>query len=235
MKKMLVSLLLAAVLIAGIAVTAHAESYTGSKDWKVEYDGKKLNTNFTSGNIQDEIGRMQPGDEVTLEVTLKNGSGEETDWYMSNKVLESFEDASKASGGAYTYVLTYAGTSGVTELFNSDTVGGDDTTAGVGLHEATNALQEDMFFLDTLKQGVTSKVILKVKLDGETQRNAYQDTKAQIQLEFGVEPRQTQKVVKTGDSFKWVPYIIAIGVSGLAVLGLAIWRVFRLKKVREGR
>ena len=235
MKKYLVCLLLVMVLVLGLCTTAYAEEYAGSNTWKVEYDGKALNANFTSGTIQDAINEMQPGDTVTLEVILKNASSEETDWYMSNKTLESFEDSSKAAGGAYTYVLTYAGSSGVTELYNSDTVGGDDTTAGVGLHEATNALEDEMFYLDTLKQGVSAKVILKVTLDGETQRNNYQSTQAQLQLDFGVEPKETKKVVKTGDTFNFVPYVVVIGVAGMAILGLATWRVFRLRKVQGGR
>ena len=163
---------------------------------------------------------------------------------MSNKTLETFEDYIKSDEGgtgAYTYILTYSRPDGTTtDLFNSKTVGGEDTKGGVGLYEATNALDKanmtDMFFLDTLKPGETANVTIYVKLDGETQRNAYQETMAELQLEFGVEPRETKKVVKTGDDFRMMPYVIAVSVSGLVVLGLAIWRVFTLRRVeKEGR
>ena len=49
---------------------------------------------------------------MELQVKIKNSGEEQTDWYMSNEVLESLEGGSKAEGGAYTYVLTYYDPSG---------------------------------------------------------------------------------------------------------------------------
>ena len=80
-------------------------------------------------------------------------------------------------------------------MFDSDTVGGeydsvDDmlTHMGEGLHSATNALK-DYFYLDTIHNGEGGYITLEVALDGETQGNDYQDTLADLQMNFAVELR----------------------------------------------
>lgn len=46
---------------------------------------------------------------------------------------------------------------------------------------------EEHFYLDRLNNGETGFVNLTVKLDGETQGNDYQQTLAQLQMDFAVE------------------------------------------------
>lgn len=67
-------------------------------------------------------------------------------------------------------------------LFDSDTVGGD---GGDGLYEATDSLDE-FFKLCTMAPGGSGYVTLRVKLDGETQGNGYQNTLAKLRLIFAV-------------------------------------------------
>lgn len=67
-------------------------------------------------------------------------------------------------------------------LFDSDTVGGD---GGDGLYEATDGLDE-FFKLCTMAPGGSGYVTLRVKLDGETQGNGYQNTLAKLRLIFAV-------------------------------------------------
>jgi hypothetical protein len=151
---------------------------------------------------------------------------------MTNKVIKSMEDNSVANGGAYTYKLTYTNPgSKVTTLYDSETVGGETTTGGQGLHEATNGL-EDYFFLDTLKTGQSGKVTLKIGLDGETQGNNYQDTLADLQMNFAVELEKKgtttenvvnrTNVVRTGDEMRLMPLYIGMVVSGALFLALAV-------------
>ena len=232
------SLLLLLLIVLPMPVKAADTDFSGKTNtWRVRFTSKKkMESTFNSGEFDDYINQMQPGDSVTFTVDLKNMNKETTRWYMTNEVLKSLEDAtnSAASSGAYEYVLNYVSSTGTKkELYNSTTVGGEDANNDIssdieGLNEATQGL-EDYFYLDTLKKGQGGKVTLKVSLDGETQGNGYQDTRAQLQMNFAVElddggngkKRRRGTVAKTGDDTNWNLYFIlaAIGGAGLLALG----------------
>lgn len=186
-------LLLAAVVACGAALPASAEHYTGDANWKVAFTGKGMESNFQSSVFDDAMTALQPGDSVTLTVQLQNATADGiTDWYMTNEVLRSLEESQQvARNGGYTYELTYTGPGGEKAvLYSSEAIGGDkDQQAGLGLHEATDSL-EDFFYLDQLLAGQSAAVTLEVSLDGETQGNAYQDTLAQLQMNFAVELKE---------------------------------------------
>ena len=186
----------AALMALGMAMPAMAEHYSGGDGWSVSFTpDKKMESNFSSQSMSDTLRNLQPGDDASFRVELSNKNDLDTDWYMSNKVIQSLEDASNneaTAGGAYTYRLTYTDNTGVMNvLFDSDSVGGEMTdamkrNAGEGLHEATNAL-ENYFFLDDLSKGEGGVVELYIGLDGETQNNDYQDTLAELQMNFAVD------------------------------------------------
>lgn len=187
MKKGYGCLALAACLFAGSVMTAHAEEHKGKEGWKAEFTGDAIESNFSSQSFADEVSGLQPGDSIEIHVAVENSSGHGTDWYMSNEVLQSLEDSSPAKGGAYRYVLTYQGNGERTTLYSSESVGGETvTSAGEGLHEATDNL-EQFFYLDHLNQGEQGYITLLVSLNGETQGNDYQNTLARLQLNFAVE------------------------------------------------
>ena len=122
-------LLLTALLMAS-PLGVRAETYYGSDDWGVTFTADdKLESNFDKNSFSDVISGMQPGDNVIITLKLSNSNGKTTHWYMTNEVLNSLEDSvSSASGGAYTYILTYQGAdpeAAPTVLFSSDTVGGE--------------------------------------------------------------------------------------------------------------
>ena len=51
-----------------------------------------------------------PGDERTQQIILRNTSEKPTDFYMEVEVIKALEEASKASGAAYTFFFDgYAG------------------------------------------------------------------------------------------------------------------------------
>lgn len=183
-------LAMAVLLIAGSAFPVHAEEYTGRDDWKAQFTGKKLESNFESADLAEAIYALQPGDQITIQLALENQHNKPTDWYMTNEVLSSLEDSqSSASGGAYTYELTYVNHKGETStLYSSENVGGEKSSAaGEGLHEVTDNMDE-FFYLDRLASGENGHIGLTVALDGETQGNGYQNTLAKLQLAFAVEP-----------------------------------------------
>ena len=230
MNKKLLSIFLIAVLICSLSATAFAA------DGSVTFtsDGKMKEENF---NIDQVFDGLQPGDSATYNVKIRNSSNKTTRWYMTNEVLRSLEDGYKISGGAYTYILTYTGPSGtVTTIYDSSRVGGDDPSGSrKGLHEATGEL-ENYFFLDTRNSGESGTVTLYVALEGETQDNTYQNTRARIQMNFAVETTggNTPPVVKTGDENNLVPYYIGMIVAGLLFLYLAL-DAYTDRKYKKGR
>ena len=194
MKKLVSPALLAAALICALSVTAFAELIPTKKSWSVSFTEKKVMvSDFKTKEMDDQVYGLQPGDYTDIVLNLKNDYDETVDWYMTNKVLKSLEDTraedTGLQGGAYSYILTFKNTSTGKEtvLFSSDRVGGEgESKSGVGLHQATGALQ-DWFYLDTFKKGEGGTLTLRVALEGETQGNDYQDTLADLQMNFAVE------------------------------------------------
>lgn len=265
--KCMAALFAAAALTLALVIPAdyvNADTMTGSSDWSVEFTkDKEMVSNFKTADLDEVIFGMQPGDNAKLTMQLSNENDATTDWYMTNKVLHSLEDRSKdkaTAGGAYTYKLTYTNPDGeVKVLFDSDTVGGDDVSpAGEGLKEATDALQ-DYVYLDKLSKGKTGRIDLEVGLDGETQNNDYQDTLADLQMNFAVELSDNSEgttesngtttesdgttrrsgnttrttVVKTGDDNNMLPYFLVAGAGGLFLLFFALFCILGSRNKRK--
>lgn len=252
---------MAVAMTVGITATAHAEDFVSSRNWLVDFDGDKMNSNFSSQEMAEEIYGILPGDTMELQVKIKNSGKDDTDWYMSNEVLESLEEGSAAEGGAYTYVLSYYDPSGEEAvLYDSQTVGGEGSVAGLeGLHQATDSL-EDYFYLDRLTKGETAAVYLRVELDGETQGNSYQNTLASLQMNFAVEKaapatrveqgedtiirktvtgasntvRRTITRPKTGDTTNILLYSAIALASGIVLLVLGVITVKRRRENEKG-
>ena len=107
MKKKILCLAMAMMLMLSMSVNVLAEDFEGSKDWTVSFDGEKMDSNFKSAEMTEDILNIQPGDSITLQVNLKNADDEKADWYMTNEVLQTLEESNdSAEGGAYTYILT---------------------------------------------------------------------------------------------------------------------------------
>lgn len=252
---------MAAVMTVGITTAAYAEDFTSQKDWMVNFDGDKMNSNFSSQEMAEEIYGILPGDTMELEVKIKNSGKDATDWYMSNEVLKSLEEGSKAEGGAYTYVLSYMNPLGQeSTLYDSETVGGEGGASGSeGLHQATDSL-DDYFYLDRLDKNQTAAVNLRVELDGETQGNGYQNTLASLQMTFAVEKAAPDTIVeqgedtvvrktvtgasntvrktitrpKTGDTTNILLYSAIALVSGVVLLVMGILTVKRRREDEKG-
>lgn len=231
MKKRILTLAVTLTFVLAFSVRAFAEERQGAEGWQVIFDGKNMNSNFSAANMDDEIYNMQPGDSVELTIALKSNFNGKTDWYMRNQVLESLEDAGKAEGGAYDYLLTYTDTAGeTTTLYSSEYFGGEGRYNGVGLHGATKTL-DDFFYLDRLGNGEAGTVKLKVRLDGETQGNDYQNTLAKLQMDFATEVAESdgggggRRPVRTGDQSRILLYVILSLAAGMTLLIIAIMRL----------
>lgn len=259
-KKIICVAAAAALSLAGV-LPVWGEEHQGSGNWQVEFDGRKMSSNFSSEEMAEEIYRIQPGDSINLKVSLKNSGDIATGWYMTNEMLATLEDSQEtAQGGAYSYRLAYQGPGGEDVLYDSEAVGGegDKGGAGEGLYQATDSLK-DFFYLDTLDSGQSGAVNLTVKLDGESQGNDYQDTLAKLRMNFAVEraegrtatvtptpientvrrtlrqdsPSIIAAAVQTGDPVKILPYCIAALAAGITFLILGAVAVKRNRDTDE--
>lgn len=257
MKKKIVCLAMIAMMALGIPMTANAEVIKGSEDWAVTYQKNGISSNFKGSEAaEDVLKNLQPGDTIQLQIKLENKSTKKSDWYMANEVLQSLEDGSVASGGAYTYILTYTDPSGnVDTIYSNERVGGELSNARsvndlVGLNQATNMLEKH-FYLDRLDKSETGYVKLSVTLDGETQGNDYQQTLAKLQMDFAVEEvaeithKEVEKIerpktivqqkvvttsVKTGDASQIALLSAAALVSGIALIAVVVKQAKGRKK-----
>ncbi|MCM1025235.1 MAG: hypothetical protein NC432_02300 [Roseburia sp.] len=253
MNKKCMGLLLALSLFLITGLETKADQLYGQSGWEVNFTAdSRMDSNFGQQSIDEAISGMQPGDTITFTLKLGNQNAKATDWYMTNEVVRSLEDTSKnaaTGGGAYAYYLAYEGANRSVVLFDSDTVGGDDSE---GLKDATEALREDYIYLDTLNPGQGGTITLRVALDGETQDNAYQDTLADLRMRFAVEVRPEAStvvqegppgtptpsnpirtsLVRTGDETELLPFLIAMAVSGVLFLLLAFYGKRQNKKAK---
>ena len=180
-------------------------------------------------NMSDVIGKLQAGDSAIFTIKLVNTNSKSTDWYMRNEVIASMEDNNS---------VTYKDKNGKEKVFfDSDAVGGENTgEAGEGLHGATGALK-DYFYLDTLATNQSGVVTLRVALDEESINNVYQDSLADLQMQFAVElstdntrNNNRTQVVRTGDDTDLLPLYVAMAVSGIVLLVLGVYSMKKDKK-----
>lgn len=245
MKKKILCLAMMAVMVVGASTTVYADDFQGADGWYAEFDGNDINSNFQSEDIADQMSEVQPGDSIELKVEIRNSASVETDWYMTNEVIQTLEEANnnRAQDGAYQYRLWYvAGDGTETVLYDSTTVAGTDSQEG--LHEATDSL-EDYFYLARLANGGSGTVHLWVEVDGETQGNDYQETLAKLQMNFAVEEvaeggTTTRTVtrtetVRTGDTAPVLYFSILALISGLVLFGAALYTMKNRKhRTRKG-
>ena len=241
MKKKVFALLLMALLMLTLTATAFADTIIPTvNDWKVTFNNKEEIESFHAEAIADTLRTMQPGDNATFTVTVSNTSGETVEWYMKNLIETTLEETSSGVNGGYTYNLNYTTSAGeARELYNSSKVGGGGQTGYTsptdpGLKEIDDSLK-DYMFLERMDSGKSGTLTLAVGLDGESQDNSYQNAEADLQLKFAVEVVPTKEViVKTGDApVKLSPMYIGMGVSGVAVLLLAIDGAVRNARKRK--
>ena len=235
MKRKFAAFLLILCLMLALPTAASAETLNGASDWVVTFTtANRIVSNFGETAIDDTLRNMQPGDTANFKITVLNSGGKTIDGYMQNSVIKSLEDSSAASGGAYSYILTYTPSAGTgRELYNSNTVGGENSPAGAGLNEINRTELKDWIFLEQMATGRSGVVNLQVKLEGESQGNSYQDTMADLRMKFAAEIVPTRTIVKTGDEgTELKPIYIGMAAAGVLVLGLAIEGAVQNKKKR---
>ena len=99
MKRKILCFVIAAAMTAAMGTKTSAEEFQGKRSWTVEFDGEAVESNFQSSELTEQIYQIQPGDSIELQVAIGNSGGSETDWYMTNEVLQSLEDSQSVAEG----------------------------------------------------------------------------------------------------------------------------------------
>ena len=191
---------------------------------KIQYDG--------SGDPKT-VPDTFPGSPVSYTVCIRNDSKEDTDWYMLNSILESFEEKNDASNGAYEYSLKFIDPSGAeTVLYSSKNVGADPDWPDAGLYQTSDALR-DYFFLYTLKPSEKAYVVLDMLMDGDTHTNKYMNSDGDVEIVFQVVTvEKPDPIPDTGYRSKAMGYVI-LGLAFLFLLGITM--MIQNKKKAGGR
>ncbi|MCR5097297.1 MAG: hypothetical protein K6A70_11265 [Erysipelotrichaceae bacterium] len=276
MKKILLYLVISIfavnVLYTNVSADEQEFNYTVTLTSDFKFESDYLNDSTGEGGvkvneaIQQALNSMEPGDSATINFTLKNEYGNPVDWYMLNDTLKPFEKDSRVDesgkrtvdGGNYTYQLLYKNSHGEdVDLYDSTSVGGENSQ---GLEDATNALDDpNMFKLDTFNSGDTSKLTLHFEIDGETQKNNYQDVLGQLQVRFGAqkdvpekkepqhkeeEVKKVEKVIRrsrrtvytpyTGDTSN-LPYFVLAELILANLLIVIVWSYIIYRRRQEAR
>lgn len=239
MRRRILMIMLSLITVLAMSAPAFANSYEADGG-SYTFNGSVIVTN-TGSTLVDTISGLQPGDDVTIELTYTNKDKGTTEWYMKNDVLKTLEETgSAAKNGGYTYILQNVGPSGtVTTLFSNDKVGGESSEGGEGLHQATNATKDDWFFIQELGPGQSGKTRLYVALEGEAEVNTYAKTSAELNVQYAVEKADTGKTIyktknsaRTGDDTNMLIPILLMLAAGLLLL-LALLSLLKDRKRGE--
>ena len=223
MKKKIINIVLALAVAAAGLMATNITSFasTQTTGWDVSYDGNGLSSNYDVN--KSTITSVMPGDTVVFEVNYKNDSSAAADFYLSTDIITSLEEknadgsAASISGGAYSYTISYILDGATNTLYDSTTVGGDNTTV-IGLKQVQGNLdsnQNTFFSVGRVTNGKAGTVVIEIKLDGNSQDNAYMQKLAELDVKFGVEAVSTavaENVVTTTET-KSVVYTIPGGTE----------------------
>lgn len=240
MKRMtkITTLLLALMTVLMMSQAAFAEDIPVNGG-TYTYNGSAIVTSGVS-SLNDVLSGLEPGDSITITQTYENQSGNDTEWYIKNTIIETLEDDLEMNGG-YSYKLV----SGGQTLFDSDAVGGEDSESDEqGLEQINDAITgenagEKWIHIDTLKSGGRGTTTLTVALDGESQANAYQTKEGELDIQYAVEDVAKggeviykYKNVDTGDTTSLILPLAAF-LGSLLLLILAIMSYRRDRKDGE--
>ncbi|MBR2780829.1 MAG: hypothetical protein IKD81_05380 [Eubacteriaceae bacterium] len=180
---------------------------------KIQYDG--------AGDPK-QVPDTFPGSPVRYTVCIRNDSREDTDWYMLNDVVTSFEEKNKAANGAYEYSLRFIDPSGAeTVLYSSKNVGADPDWPDAGLYQTSDALR-DYFFLYTLKPSEKAYVVLDMLMDGDTHTNKYMESEGDVKIVFQVVTvEKPDPIPDTGYKSKVIGYVTLV-LAFLFLLGITM-------------
>lgn len=202
MKKKLMNIVLALSLISVGFIGTDSFSYakTQTVGWDVSYDGNKFTSTYDVSKAS--ITSAMPGDTIDYSIVYKNTSDTAAVFYLNTDIINSLEEksigggSSDATGGAYSYKLSYKINDKEQVIYDSETIGGDNTTV-LGLKQAEGNAKDNeavYFNVGQLAASESGTINISIALDGNSQDNSYMSKLATLDVKFGVE-----KVEKPAD------------------------------------
>lgn len=206
MKKKIVYTALALMLIATgfLGIKENAKAATQSVGWDVTYNGSGFSSTYDVSKTT--ITGTMPGDTIIFNVNYINGSNETTEFYLSTDIINSLEEksvgggSSNAAGGAYSYKLAYTINGATNVIYDSETVGGDDSVVA-GLKQVQgqagdgNGAYFNIGKLAPASNGSNmGTVTIEIALDGNSQDNSYMATLATLDVRFGAQKVEEETV-----------------------------------------
>lgn len=177
-RRQLAAVIMAAMLIGGTTILKAVEEenpgivFTGDSQnyFSFNVDKNEFSNKFTG---------MIPGETRSKEFTLSNQDDRELRFYINASVLSDLtNDNISASGAVYTITLLRDG-----EEFYRGIIGGVEGT----LKDLNSGNISQNQLIASLKKGESSRITMKIGIDGESMNNDYQNTVGQLRLEFNVE------------------------------------------------
>ncbi|SDY04598.1 LPXTG cell wall anchor domain-containing protein [Eubacterium barkeri] len=218
MKKQCIPFILTAVFLLATMGTVLAE---GGQVITFKGEAEKF-VQSVDGNLSTEgFMDLQPGEERTLNLILKNDGAREMSFYMSAEILDNIAEKTADSQAVYDFSIAKNGTT----FFSTVIGGGSAYNQSVG----REYLQEDNdILMDTLAVGAQDRVTVAIKLDGQSAENSYMDKTGKIQLVFsaGYPVTPGQSMIKTVTQYiTGERSIVNTGVGGVsmaAIIGVVL-------------
>ncbi|MEG1431387.1 LPXTG cell wall anchor domain-containing protein [Eubacterium sp.] len=218
MKKQCIPFILTAVLLLATMGTVLAE---GGQVITFKGEAEKF-VQSVDGNLSTEgFMDLQPGEERTLNLILKNDGAREMSFYMSAEILDNIAEKTADSQAVYDFSIAKNGTT----FFSTVIGGGSAYNQSVG----REYLQEDNdILMDTLAVGAQDRITVAIKLDGQSAENSYMDKTGKIQLVFsaGYPVTPGQSIIKTVTQYiTGERSIVNTGVGGVsmaAIIGVVL-------------
>ena len=224
------------LLVLGLTVPVMAETIESQEPSEVVLTSSgKLESTFHDDVLDDIISEyLEPGDTAIFTISLRNENSETADFWMDRRTIDSLEvwgNDPQMTGGGYTYELTYEGPGGSRTLYSSMKIEGEDFQANTSSDMVIKKIDANSYiFLDTFDKGQSGVITLKISLDGETQGNDYQDTLADLAMEFAAELNGSGTTIKTGDTQNPLVFFVVMTAAGIVLLAAGFYLVNKRRK-----
>lgn len=219
---------LCSALLAMMMGSTSIHGADGDMGLTFEGDSEKFITYEKSSAYEN----MAPGEERIQQITLSNDDYRELKFYVRSEYTNPLGEGVANNQIAYDIEFSNNG-----ETFYNGKIG--------GMTQSNMDSLDQNYLLRTLKKGESTTVLMKIKVDGDSMDNTYQNTEGYLNLIFSVEHEDNTPVEKVVTVIKKVPVINKIpGVQtgdttvigtilGMFVASLALIIVIVVMKIRN--
>lgn len=182
--------LVAFLAMAMFLTPIHAEESDGNMGLTFEGDSEKFITYEQNSAYEN----MAPGEERLQEIKLTNEDYREMKFYVRSEYTKPLGEGIANEEIAYDIEFSNNG-----ETFYTGKIG--------GMNKSNMESLENNYLLKTLKQGESTTVMMKIKVDGDSMDNTYQNTQGMLNLIFSVEYEKNTPIEKVVTVVKKIPVI----------------------------